>query len=129
VRWVPLHLPQETAPITRIDTEAGFLLALPLLRLSDEQSGSCRMAMEIQNGGGGLAGVLVQVREGRVVSCATRLQGSPDAWASGPASAWLAALIEADKDGLELGGDGQLARSLLDGLHEALLGDGVGRRQ
>lgn len=122
-RWERRHLSTEAVPITRIDTEAAFLLTAPLLRLPDGLSGSCRMAVEIPNGQTRhLAGALIDVRDGKISSCATRLQGSPDAWASGSIEAWLAALIEADSDGLELGGDGRLARTFLDSLHEALFG-------
>jgi DNA-binding HxlR family transcriptional regulator len=122
-RWERRHFSAQSPPLTQIDTEAAFLLAAPLLHLPDDLSGSCRMAMEIPNGREPhLAGVLMSVKEGRVVSCATRLRGNPDAWASGPTWAWLTALIEGDTDSLELGGDGFLARTFLDGLHEALFG-------
>ncbi len=122
-RWERHHLSKEAPPITPIDTEATFLLTVPLLRLPGGLSGSCRMAVEIPNGRTRhLAGVLIEVREGQITSCATRLRGSPNSWASGPADAWLAALIEADSGGLELGGDGRLARTFLEGLHVALFG-------
>lgn len=126
VRWERRHLPSSSAPVTPVDTETAFLLAMPLLRLPPDLSGSCRMAVEIPNGNRPhLAGVVVEAKRGRIANCTTQLQGSPDAWASGPSWAWLAALIEADSDGLELGGDGRLARTFLDGLHEALFGISV----
>lgn len=122
-RWERRHLPAETPPVTPIDTEAVFLLSIPLLQLPPDLSGSCRMAVEIPNGDRRhLAGVLIDVKKGRIVACATRLHGNPDAWASGSTEAWLAALIEADVDGLELGGDGRLARTFLDALNQALFG-------
>jgi DNA-binding HxlR family transcriptional regulator len=127
-RWERRHLPTATAPITQIDAETTFLLTIPLLELPADVSGSCRLAVEIQNGKKhGLAGVLVDVRGGRVASCGTRLQGYPDAWTSGSTSAWLAALVDADTDRLELGGEGQLAHQLLDGLHRVLFGERVRR--
>lgn len=123
-RWERRHLADKAPPLTRIDSEAAFLLAVPLLRLPADMSGSCRMSMEISNGARStLAGVLVDVKQGRVASCATRLRGTPDAWASGSAEAWLTALVEADCDSLELGGDGRLARTFLQGLHRELFGD------
>jgi DNA-binding HxlR family transcriptional regulator len=122
-QWERRHLPQTTTPLTRIDTEAAFLLAMPLVRLPSDVSGSCRLAVEIANGKQHkLAGVMVDVEDGRISSCATRLEGCPDAWTSGSSSAWLAALIEGDTDRLELGGNGHLARALLGGLHEGLFG-------
>jgi DNA-binding HxlR family transcriptional regulator len=122
-RWERRHRPEETAPIARVDVEAAFLLAMPLLRLPEGTSGSCRMAADIPNGKKhDLAGVLAEARDGRIASSTTRLEGHPDAWASGSPPAWLAATIEADHAGLELGGNCALARTLLDGLHRALFG-------
>lgn len=123
-RWERRHLPQATAPITRVDVEAAFLLTVPLLvGLADGLTGSCRMAAEIANGKGhSLAGVLVAVEGGRIVSCTTRLEGHPDTWILGPPSAWLSAVVENDTDNLEIGGDGQLGRKLTSGLHMALFG-------
>ncbi len=122
-RWERRNLPHETAPISRVDTEAAFLLAAPLMRLADDVTGSCRMAVEIANGRGhGLAGVLIEVGGGQLVSCTTRLDGHPDTWILGPPTAWLTAVIENDTDSLEIGGDGQLGRTLTSGLHRALFG-------
>lgn len=123
-RWERRHLPATTAPIGRHDAEAALLLAMPLLRLSAEVTGSCRMGVEFTNGNRQrLAGAIVEVEAGQVVSCSTQLQGHPDAWALGVPAAWLNAVIETDDSGLELGGDCRLARSLLKGLHNALFGD------
>jgi DNA-binding HxlR family transcriptional regulator len=110
------------APIGRIDVEAAFLLAVPLLSLPPDVSGSCKLAVEVRSSEGKphLAGVLVAVREGRVVSCVTRLRGEASAWAAGSASAWLDAVIAGEADRLEVGGDCELGLSLVDGLHSAL---------
>jgi DNA-binding HxlR family transcriptional regulator len=126
VRWERRHRPDETAAITAIDTETAFLLAMPLLRLPEDLSGSCRMAAELPSGGKwSLAGVMVEVESGRIVSCVTRLQGVPEAWVLGSAPAWLAAVIDGDRSNLELGGDGRLAGAILDDLHGALFGAGA----
>jgi DNA-binding HxlR family transcriptional regulator len=121
IRWEREHAGDSTAPLTRTDVEAGFMLTLPLLRLPREASGQCRLAVELPNGGKRrLAGVIVELEAGRVSACVSRLEGNPAAWASGAPAAWLDAVIEADADRLELGGDCRLARGLLDGLHAAL---------
>jgi hypothetical protein len=121
-RWERRHLPDETAPIAKIDVESAFLLTVPLLRISGEHSGVCRLAVESRNGNGGrrLAGVTVGVEDGRIASCVSRLEGDAGAWASGSAAAWLRAVIDEDSEQLELGGDRRLAMSLLDGLHGVL---------
>lgn len=121
IRWECRRVPERTPPPTRIDAEAAFLLAVPLLRLPADLSGSCRLAVELSNGRKHkLAGVLVTVEDGRITGCATRLDGCPDAWTSGSFATWLTALLKADTKSLETGGDGALVRSLLDGLHLAL---------
>jgi DNA-binding HxlR family transcriptional regulator len=109
-------------PIARIDAEAGFLLALPLVRLSAELAGSCRLAVDLAGDNGPRpAGVLVGVEHGRVVSCVAKLAGDASSWAAGPTSAWLAAVVDRALDRLELGGDERLAAALVDGLHAALI--------
>jgi DNA-binding HxlR family transcriptional regulator len=126
-RWERAHATAETAPIRRLDVEAAFLLAIPLLNLPEEASGACRLAVEVgSTNGDRLAGVLVEVEEGRIASCVANVQGHADAWASGSAPAWLRAVIEQNTERLEMGGDCQLARALLDGFHGTLFG--VARR-
>jgi DNA-binding HxlR family transcriptional regulator len=121
-RWERLHVAAETVPIKRLDAEAAFLLAIPLLQLAPDLSGSCRLAVEVASAGGGerLAGVLVGVEEGRIVSCVASVRGHADAWASGSTQSWLRAVIEQDTALLEIGGDSTLAQSLLEGLHDTL---------
>jgi DNA-binding HxlR family transcriptional regulator len=122
-RWEREHAAAETAPIRRLDAEAAFLLAIPLLRLSEELSGACRLAVEVgSTNGERLAGVVVQVQEGQIASCVANVQGRADGWASGSAPAWLRAVMEQETERLEVGGDCELARGLLDGLHNALFG-------
>jgi DNA-binding HxlR family transcriptional regulator len=118
-RWERQHLACQTAPITKIDVESAFLLPLPLIELPAEPAGICRLAVESQNGDGRrrLAGVTVGVEDGRVASCVARFEGVTGTSASGTAAAWLRAVIEADINQLEIAGDCDLARSLLDGLH------------
>ncbi|MGC1853259.1 MAG: winged helix-turn-helix transcriptional regulator [Solirubrobacterales bacterium] len=126
-RWERRHMPRETAPLTRIDAETVFLLAVPLLRLPAEATGRCRMAAEIPNGKGRLAGVTVGVEAGNVISCTTQLEDTPEAWALGPSAAWLGTVVDADVQQLEIGGDYGLARALLDSLHQELFGRGSAR--
>jgi DNA-binding HxlR family transcriptional regulator len=124
-RWELRHIPRDAAPLRRIDAEAAFLLSLPLLNLPENLSGSCRMAMELPGADGRrLAGVMVGIGKGRIESCTSQLQGTPDAWALGSVPAWLDAMVKADTDCIEPGGDGRLAHTLLDGLHRALFKPG-----
>lgn len=120
-RWERRHSAQLAAPIAPIDVEAAFLLTAPLLRLQEQLSGSCRMAAEVPNGRKPrLAGVVHEIRDGNLTGCSTKLSGNADAWALGSIGAWLDAIIDADTDRLELGGDCPLGRALLAALHETL---------
>lgn len=120
-RWERANVAGHTRPIGQIDAEAAFLLAFPLVRLEPEISGRCRLAIELRAGGEDrVGGVLVEVEEGRVVSCSTRNREAADAWASGSAASWLSAVIEHDPGKLEMGGDCGLAGALVDGLHGTL---------
>ncbi|HEX8689143.1 MAG TPA: winged helix-turn-helix transcriptional regulator [Solirubrobacterales bacterium] len=121
-RWERRHVPH-AVPLNPIDAEAGFLLAMPLLKPPLDLAGSCRLGIEFGSGRERrLAGVTVEVGGGRVISCTTRLETCPAAWATGPPEAWLRTTIEANPNRLELGGDRRLVRGLIDGLNQALFG-------
>ncbi len=118
--WERTNAAEKTAPISRLDIEAAFLLAVPRVPLPNDLSGSCRLVVEISSDSDPpAAGVLVTVDEGKIASCVTRWEGSSDALASGPATTWLAAVLEHKREHLELSGDCLLASALVDGLHQA----------
>lgn len=121
VRWERANLPAEAAPVGRIDAEAALLLAVPLLTLPGDLSGSCRLTVEIRNGVGEprLAGVMVGVEGGAVTSCTSRLEGRAGAWATGSAGRWTSAVMDREPGLLEIGG-GDLAVAMVEGLHVAL---------
>jgi len=128
--WEHRHAPGEAAPPSRLDVEAGFLLAMPLLRLTSAQSGVCRLAVETSSGGErGLTGVLVGVEQGSVAYCRARLEGDANAWASGPTAAWLRAVLDRDTEALEVGGDCRLAEAIVAGLNDLLTLVQRGERQ
>lgn len=126
IRWERMHLTKSSAPVAGLDVEAAFLLAMPLLKLDQELSGRCRLAVDLpSNGEGRVAGVVAGLEEGSVAFCTSRLDGTADAWASGSVGAWFQALIDQDGESLELGGDGRLVRTLIAGLHKALFAPAV----
>jgi len=129
IRWERLYLADDISSIASIDVEAAFLLAMPLLELDGDLSGGCRLAVELPKGRGQrLAGVLVEIDGGTLASCASRLDGVVDAWASGSVASWLPALIDHDMASLELGGDGGLAHAVVGGIHRGLFGATSSRR-
>jgi DNA-binding HxlR family transcriptional regulator len=117
--WERKYLRQETPPIRRLDIEAAFLMALPLVALDRSRSGVCRLTVtgvsEQRR-----AGVLVVVEAGRVTSCVTRLEGAVDASASGSATAWMGAVLHGNPSRLDLGGERSLAGALIEGLQQAV---------
>lgn len=122
-RWERRHIQHFGPPLRPIDAEAGFLLAMPLLKPPTGLAGSCRLGVEFGSGKERLlVGVTVEVDSGRVVSCTTYLKSNPAAWASGPPEAWLRTAIDADPNRLKLGGDRRLVRGLIDALNQTLFG-------
>ncbi len=130
-RWERRHL-NGTAPLAGIDIETILLLAMPLVAVEIDRSGSCRLAVELPTGGNGhrrLAGAIAEFEQGTLRSCTTRLDGKADAWSSGSLAAWLEALVDGDTASLELGGESRLARTVVDGLHRALFAPPTTRRE
>jgi DNA-binding HxlR family transcriptional regulator len=122
VAWEREWAPEQTKALSRIDIEALFLLAIPLLELSEELSGRCRLAVEMRSGPNPeYAGAVVAVEAGRPASWVARLEGDSDAWAAGTAGSWLGWMSGQCDRQLELGGDSALARAVLDALRHSLL--------
>jgi DNA-binding HxlR family transcriptional regulator len=120
-RWEQRHQPEQAPPITNLDVETAFLLVLPLVRLREDLSGSCRLGVQMGNGDiNRLAGVMAEAKEGAIVFCVARLDGSPDAWVAGSPTGWFSAVIHGDLHGLELGGEAVFAAGLVDAMHDAL---------
>jgi DNA-binding HxlR family transcriptional regulator len=120
--WERRNLARQTQPITALDVEAAFLLTIPSLRLDPELTGTCRLAAALNSGGEErLAGVEVVIEGGRVASCISRLGGDTGGWASGSPVEWIRAVVGGDPSRLEIGGDSELLKALLEGLHGTLV--------
>lgn len=117
------HPPGDAAPIAVLDVEASFQLTLPLLELPGRLSGSCSMAVELDEGVSDVpVGVTARIENGLVVSCEQGLDEGADAWVTGSAGEWLDTLIERKAMRVRSGGQRPLARRLLQELHKALFG-------
>ena len=122
------HLAEVTDPLTRIDIEAAFLLAVPLVDLDVTHSGACLLAVDTGGRGPGqptdrLAGVHVEVEEGRSRPAARASSTTPETWVLGSTSAWVDAILEGKADRLRIGGSRvNLAEDLVRRLHTSLLG-------
>ena len=122
VGWERQCIPGRVSAPAKIDIEAAILLAVPLLDLSSDVNGTCRLAVECRRGNElDYAGVVLVVEEGKVRSCSTRLEGEADAWAAGSVLDWFRWLREDDDGGVEIGGDAPLARALEQGFGNALM--------
>lgn len=123
------HLAEASAPITSIEVEASFLLAIPLAPLPKNVGGSCMLATqtdlsEPDEKDPRLVGVTVEVARGEVVSCAPKVSARPKTWAVGTPETWLDVVIDGRFEDLRLGGaNPQLPLALIAGMHFALFGD------
>jgi DNA-binding HxlR family transcriptional regulator len=126
-RWERHAAPDASTPPAKLDIEAMLLLSLPLLALPADVEGRCRLAVHhsSRTDGPAAAGAVAEIRDGRVTSCAVRLDGTIDGAAHGTLARWLQALAENDISYLERRGDLQLVRSVFEGLHAALFDPAV----
>lgn len=124
-RWERQFATEEATPVMPIDVESALLLTLPLLQLPAALEGTARFAVQLRRPDGTMvhAGALARVKDGAVVACTSRLEGYADAWSSGTIGSWLNAAITGDADDLEVGGDSELVRVLIDGIHGVLFRD------
>ena len=124
-----LYLREESAPITAVEIEAAFLLCAPLSLLPESSEGTCVLTVTTEglNGGSGdpkVAGVTIEVAEGRIVRCVAEVQEDVPTWALGTPMTWLNAVIEGKLEGLRFGGASpQLAADMAQGIHLGLFGD------
>ncbi|MGB7587456.1 MAG: hypothetical protein WBM00_01980 [Solirubrobacterales bacterium] len=127
-RFERIHSEEGTAPPDKLDVEALFQLALPLLKLPAGLSGSCRLGVQIPGGPPLLAGATAQVGGGRVASSSPQLDEDPHTWVTGGTLDWLDALVDPTDHRLKAAGDLSLVHALLYGLHERLFGIPVAER-
>jgi len=119
----------DARPISDVEIEAAFMMALPLATLPPFFAGTCVLASQTDLSQDDpdhapLAGVTVEVERGQVVSFGPRLAAGPPTWVVGSAGAWLDAVIDGEISDLRIGGEKpQLALDLVAGLHTALFLD------
>lgn len=121
------HPPGDTAPIAALDVEASFHLTLPLLELPEEFSGSCALAVELDDGVcPSPAGATVRIERGQIVCVEPELDPKADSYAIASAADWLDIVIDADTSLARSSGESRLPGRLLYELHETLFGLPVG---
>lgn len=115
------HLRERSAPISRDDVEAAFLLTLPLVGLTTATSGSCQLEVDADPADGReQVGVAVTVQRGRVVACERSAEPTREDFATGSAETWLEAGGREPRAQLQFAGE--VAAGVVSGLHVALGG-------
>lgn len=118
-----VHMGRRAAPVTETDIEGAFLLATPLVALSDESSGTCQLEVEAAPGVRSQSGVKVEIDKGRVVSCDCELGGDRSSYAVGTTTKWFTAISEGALEELRFGGGRQFAESFVFAMHLTLKED------
>jgi DNA-binding HxlR family transcriptional regulator len=121
-RCEQLHMGNRAPAVTQGDIEAAFLLAMPLIGLSTESTGSCQLEVEADPARArAQAGVLVTVDHGKVVACDSNLAASPGDFAVGSPARWFTAINDGTASLLRFGGGRRLAEGVVLALHTALI--------
>jgi DNA-binding HxlR family transcriptional regulator len=111
------------APIDDLDVEAGFRMALALVELPNQLSGSCRLGFNLDDSESkAMTGVTAEIDQGKAVACRPELDMEADAWAAASAADWLDTVIEPDTDKVRTGGDAWLTKALVEAFHRTLFG-------
>jgi DNA-binding HxlR family transcriptional regulator len=126
-----LYLRDESAPITPVEIESAFLLAMPMAPLPETAHGTCILSVLPEADEEGRrreelspAGVTIEVEAGTIVRCVPEIEAKTPVWALGTPMDWLNALIDGHFEGLRFGdARPQLAADLVNGMHLALFGD------
>lgn len=122
-----LYVREDSPPVSPVEIEAAFLLAIPIAPLPPECGGRCVLAMRADGPTAlgsrleGFAGVTVEVDRGQVVSCDAELREDAPTWVLGAPGSWLDAVIDGKLENLQLdGARPKLAADLIQGLHFGL---------
>lgn len=115
---------EDTAPPDVLDVGAAFLLALPLLELPADLSGTCRLAVQLPGEDEALTGATAHVENGHVIFVDLRLDPTAPSSATASPLGWLDTLVDPVEDKIEFGGgDRRLPEAIVEGLHETLFSD------
>jgi len=122
VGWERRWAREQTKAIGRLDIEAAFLLAAPLLDLPDDLDGVCRLGVEMRSDSKlEYAGAMLKIDRGRVLSYSARMKGQPDGWATGTTAGWFGSASCPTGAELEFGGDALLARTVAAAMRSTLI--------
>jgi DNA-binding HxlR family transcriptional regulator len=126
MRWERHELAKRAAPVSSVEAEGVLLLGLPLIEVPLEIVGTCALIVDADlPRKKSLGGAVVQLVDGRPVSwkAAGELtfetaQRGTDCWVRGSTLAWLGTHIKSPGAVLRVGGNSELAESVLAALRE-----------
>lgn len=126
MRWERHELADRTAPVSPVEAEGVLLLGLPLIELPLETIGTCALIVDADlPRKKSLGGAVVQLVDGRPISwkAAGELafeaaQLGTDCWVRGSTLAWLGTHTNPPGAVLRVGGNSELAESVIAALRE-----------
>lgn len=118
----------ECPPITEVEVETAFLLALPMAPLPRGRHGACTLAVQTDvtevDEGQPLAGINIEMEVDGSASSSVGLVAKPTTWVVGTAENWLDAMLDGHFEVLRIGGaDPQFAADVICGIRCALFID------
>lgn len=125
-RWEQRHMLAEARSGSRADLEAVFLLAMPLIQLAPQISGTCALTVLMPTQGssspeGEVAGVSIGITDGKIISCIAGTTFTPTTWALGTSEAWNDALVDGRLGALRFrGATPGLPEEIVGKIHDAL---------
>jgi DNA-binding HxlR family transcriptional regulator len=118
--WEQTRTPNASVPLDRLDAEAAFLLAVPMLQLPPDQKGACGLAIKLsEDGDPEAAGVVAEFDHGRLVACRSDKHIKASTQAVGPAATWVNVFSGQADSGLETDGDEGLVVAVIASLQQA----------
>lgn len=119
---------ENSPPITDVEAESAFLLALEVAPLPEDRHGACTLAMQTDatefDEGQPLAGVNIELKVDGSKSWSVGLVAQPQTWAVGTVEDWLNAMLDGRFEILRIGGaDPQFAADAISAMRSAVFID------
>lgn len=126
-RWEHRNKQVGIAAVTAGDVAAAFTLIAPLLEAAAAMPNACRLSVKLQEDRRrvGFTG-LIETSNGTIAYAGGNPQGLLDCWGSGSSADWFKALIDGNVGDIELGGDVDPGRIILELLHQTMFGGAGG---
>lgn len=124
-RWEQTHIATETDPMSQLDIEAMFMLAVPIAKFPLNIFGTCSLATVLpaiaDEPAPAPEGVSLDFEEGAISSCDPGVGLEATTWGLGSANTWQNAFIDGQNPDLLVRGiKPLLVRSIVSGVHDAL---------